>query len=75
MFLEKGKKYEVIPLSKQEDHKILNNNRPISPLPAVSKICERAALNQLIEYTAISIYVVGSKPSRQDRRGIWDLNE
>ena len=29
------------------------------------------------QYTAISIYVVGSKPQayRQNRRGIWDLNE
>ena len=35
---------EVIPLPK--DHEIPNNNRPVSLLPAVSKICERVALNQ-----------------------------
>ena len=34
------------------DHEVANNNRPVSLLPALSKICERAALtNQLTEYT------------------------
>lgn len=43
---------EVIPLLKDKDgdHEIANNNRPVSLLPAVSKICERIALNQLMEY-------------------------
>lgn len=40
----------MIPLLKERDHEIANNNRPISLLLAVSKICGRAALNQLIEY-------------------------
>ena len=35
---------EVIPLPKDGDHGIPNNNRPISLLPAVSKICEGVAL-------------------------------
>ena len=41
---------EVIPLLKDGDHEIPNNNRPVSLLPAASKICERVALNQLMTY-------------------------
>ena len=41
---------EVIPLPKDGDHEIPNNNRPVSLLPAASKICERVALNQLMTY-------------------------
>ncbi|CAB3994028.1 Hypothetical predicted protein [Paramuricea clavata] len=37
---------EVIPLLKEGDHEVANNNRPLSLLPATSKICERVALNQ-----------------------------
>ena len=40
----------VILLLKEGDHEVANNNRPVSLLPAVSKVCERVALNQLIEY-------------------------
>ena len=41
----------VIPILKEGDHEVANNNRPVSLLPALSKICERAALNQLTECT------------------------
>ena len=41
---------EVIPLPKDGDHEIPNNNRPVSLLPAASKICEHVALNQLMTY-------------------------
>lgn len=41
----------MVPLLKEGDHEIPNNNRPVSLLPAMSKICECAALNQLTEYT------------------------
>ena len=41
---------EVIPLLKDGDHEIPNNNRPVSLRPAASKICERVALNQLMTY-------------------------
>ena len=43
---------EVIPLVKEGDHEIANNKCPVSLLTAVSKICERVALNQLTEYTS-----------------------
>jgi hypothetical protein len=41
------KEAEVIALLKEGDHEVANNNRPVSRLPAISKICERVALNQL----------------------------
>ena len=41
---------EVTPLLKEGDHEVANNNRPLSLLPAVSKISERVALNQLTSY-------------------------
>ena len=41
---------EVTPLLKEGDHEVANNNRPLSLLPAISKICERVALNQLTSY-------------------------
>ena len=41
---------EVIPILKSGDHEKANNNRPISLLPILSKICEKAALNQFLPY-------------------------
>ena len=44
------KSAEVVPLLKDGDHEIADNNRPVSLLIAVSKICERVVLNQLTDY-------------------------
>ena len=41
---------EVIPLLKDGDHEVASNNRPLSLLNTVSKICERAVLNQFNSY-------------------------
>ena len=41
---------EVVPLPKDGDHELANNNRPVSLLPAASKVWERIALNQLTSY-------------------------
>ena len=41
---------EVTPIPKAGDHDIPNNNRPISLLPVLSKVCERVAHNQLTSY-------------------------
>jgi hypothetical protein len=41
---------EVIPLLREGGHEIANNNRPISMLPAASKICERVVLEQFTAY-------------------------
>ena len=45
---------EVIPIHKDGDHEQPNNNRPISLLPVLSKICERIALNQLTSYLTVN---------------------
>ena len=50
VFPKAWKDAEVIPLLKEGDCEIANNNRPVSLLPAASKVCERVALNQLTEY-------------------------
>ena len=50
VFPARSKISEVIPLPKEGDHHIPNNNRPVSLRPAASKICERVALNQLMTY-------------------------
>ena len=44
------KKAVVTPIPKEGDHEQANNNRPISLLPILSKVCERAALNQIMTY-------------------------
>ena len=41
---------EVIPLLKDGDHEVASNNRRLSLLNTVSKICERAVLNQFNSY-------------------------
>jgi hypothetical protein len=61
------KEAEVIALLKEGDHEVANNNRPISLLPAISKICERVALNQLthrhylVRYKRLSRHQSGNK--------------
>ena len=52
IFPNEWKFAEIIPLikDKEDNHKLANNNRPVSLLPAASKICERIVLNQLTEY-------------------------
>ena len=41
---------EVKPIPKEGDHEIASNNRPISLLPILSKVCERVAHNQFMAY-------------------------
>ena len=41
---------EVTPILKDGDHEIPSDNRPISLLPVLSKVCERAAHDQLVFY-------------------------
>ncbi|CAB4039843.1 Hypothetical predicted protein, partial [Paramuricea clavata] len=45
---------EVTPIPKGKDHpEVANNNRPISLLPVLSKVCERVAYNQFVEYLTL----------------------
>ena len=49
-FPEVWKTAEITPIPKQGNHELPNNNRPISLLPALSKLCERVAYNQFVTY-------------------------
>ena len=48
------KKAEVLPVLKEGDHEEAENNRPISLLPVLSKVCERSALIQLMPYLVLN---------------------
>ena len=49
-FPEVWKTAEITPIPKQGNHELPNNNRPISLLPALSKVCERVVYNQFVTY-------------------------
>ena len=51
-FPHQWKQTEIIPIPKNDDYEEAVNNRPISLLPVVSKICERVVHNQFINYLA-----------------------
>ena len=50
IFLRSWKLAVVSPILKDGNHEEPNKNRPISPLPILSKVCERVALNQITPY-------------------------
>ena len=56
---------EVIPLLKEGDHEIASNNRLLSLLEVVSKVCEKVVLNQfssyLKEFNRISSHQSGNR--------------
>ena len=45
---------EVTPLPKTENHKLANNNMPISLSPLLSKVCERVERNQFNSYLQLN---------------------
>ena len=49
-FLRSWKLAVMSPILKDGNHEEPNNNRPISLLPILSKVCERVALNQIMPY-------------------------
>ena len=50
LFPSLWKSSKVIPLFKKEDSSLPKNYRPVSLLPIISKILERAVYNQLVKY-------------------------
>ena len=48
---EVWKTAEITPIPKQGNHELPSNNRLISLLPALSKVCERVAYNQFVTYS------------------------
>ena len=61
---------EVIPIPKEGDHQVANNNRPISLLPILSKVCERTAHDQFTSYL-LSEYRLSSKQSGNGGMREW----
>ena len=54
VFPLKWKTAEVTPIPKEGDHEQASNNRPISLLPVLSKVCERVVHNQLTSYLQLN---------------------
>ena len=56
---------EVIPLLKDEDYEVASNNRPLSLLVIISKVCEKVVLGQfslyLTENHRISVHQSGNR--------------
>ena len=50
IFPERLKIAKVIPIYKKDDVKMIENYRPMSILPAISKILEKTIFNQLHDY-------------------------
>ena len=50
LFPSQWKMAKVFPLYKKDDRADAQNYRPISVLPAISKICERVVYDQLYRY-------------------------
>ena len=50
VFPNEWKLSEVTPLHKDGDNEVASNNRPISLLEIMSKVCERVALDQFSSY-------------------------
>ena len=52
VYPSRWKKAEVVPIPKasDSDHQQAENNRPISLLPILSKVCEKVVLNQFMPY-------------------------
>ena len=56
VFPSPWKESEIVPIPKDSgDPEIANENRPVSLLPALSKICQRVALNQFTEYFVLNM--------------------
>ena len=62
---------EVTPIPKVGDHNIPNNNRPISLLPVLSKVCERVAHDQFRSY----LLSRGRLSSKQSGNKRWHSTE
>ena len=54
VFPSAWKMAEITPIPKEGDHEQANNNRPISLLPMLSKVCEKVVLNKIVSYLDIN---------------------
>ena len=53
-FPEVWKAAKITAIPKQGKHELPNNNRPISLLPALSRVCKRVAYSQFVTYLTTS---------------------
>jgi hypothetical protein len=61
IFPDKLKIAKIIPIYKKDDNTILNNYRPISLLPAISKVLERIMFNQLYTFFQLNKFFYPSQ--------------
>ena len=54
VFPEKLKIAKVVPLCKKDDKTLIENYRPVSILPAISKVIEKILFRQIYEYFTIN---------------------
>ena len=69
MFPNILKKAVIKPIYKKDDKNDISNYRPISLLPVISKIFERAALNQLLAYFEKNCLINGLQHAYQKNHG------
>ena len=62
---------EITPIPKQGNHELPDNNRPISLLPVLSKVCERDAYNQFVTYLTTKKTLT----TKQNRSKNWHSTE
>ena len=68
------KESETVPIPKDGgDPEVANENRLVSLLPALSKICERVALNQFTEYATRRNCLSGHQSGNKKRHSTSDL--
>ena len=73
VFPSAWKESVVIPILKEGDREFAKNNRPVSLLPALS-ICERAALDQLTEYTTRQNCLTGHQNGNKKKHSTETLH-
>lgn len=70
------KKAKVVPIYKKGDRKNSNNYRPVSLLPAVSKVFERAIYNRLMNFLSchniLSQHQFGFRPKKSTELAIFN---
>ena len=75
VFPSPWKESEIVPILKDGgDPEVANENRPVSLLPALSKICERVALNQFTEYAIRRNCLTGDQSGNKKQHSTETLN-
>ena len=65
---------QVIPIHKDGDHEVASNNRPISLLAALSKVCDKVVLNQFTAYLTERILLSNNQSGNRKNHSTETLN-